>query len=261
MARDIVGRALWRDAVVITVDVDWASDPAIDEVARQLLAAGVRSTWFVTHASPAIDRLRGRPDLFELALHPNFLPGSTHGSDAEEVIAHCRRLVPEARAVRTHGLAQSSLLINRLTELAFAADLSIFLPHHPGVVPLDHWHAGRRLVRLPYIWEDDVEGERPEPVWDVTALLSRPGLHVLDFHPIHVCLNDPGPTAYRRLKQRCPKIGDATAADIADFRRDGIGPASMLRSAIAHLAATGRSWRVSDILAEMPGSNRSGSPR
>ncbi len=238
---------------MITVDVDWAPDPAIDAVVGQLLAAGVSSTWFVTHGSPAIDRLRRRPDLFELALHPNFLPGSTHGSEWAEVIGHCRRLVPEARAVRMHGLFQSSLLINRLTELGFNADLSLFLPHHPGVVPLDHWHAGRRLVRIPHIWEDDVEGARPEPVWDIAGLIGRPGLHVLDFHPIHVCLNDPGPTAYRRLKQRCPSVGEATAADIAALRVDGIGPASMLRSAIAHLAASGRSWRVSDLLAEMPG--------
>lgn len=41
---------------LITIDVDWAPDFAIDPVANALLDAGVSATWFITHASPAIVR-------------------------------------------------------------------------------------------------------------------------------------------------------------------------------------------------------------
>ncbi|HEY8645027.1 MAG TPA: hypothetical protein VIL77_04030 [Gaiellaceae bacterium] len=63
----------------LTLDVDWCPDSAIDDVAELLIERDVPATWLVTHTSPAIDRLRLRADLFELGIHPNFLPGSTHG--------------------------------------------------------------------------------------------------------------------------------------------------------------------------------------
>src|SRR5207244_3974947 len=80
-------------------------------VAEQLMASQVRATWFVTHMSPAISRLRRNPELFELGIHPNFLPGSTHGDTPDAVLRHCRALVPDAVSMRTHCLVQSTLLL------------------------------------------------------------------------------------------------------------------------------------------------------
>ena len=96
-----------KDDVLVTLDVDWAPDCVIDAVAALLIDANVRATWFITHESPALDRLRQRPDLFELGIHPNFFPGSTHGTDPKEILRHCMSLVPEAKSIRTHGLYQS----------------------------------------------------------------------------------------------------------------------------------------------------------
>src|SRR4028119_935918 len=92
--------------VAITLDVDWAPDFVIDSVAETLRRARVKCTWFVTHPSPAVDRLRRHPELFELGVHPNFLPGSTQGATAADVLNYCRRLVPDARSMRTHSLVQ-----------------------------------------------------------------------------------------------------------------------------------------------------------
>ncbi len=64
----------------ITLDVDWAPDFMIDAAAQALVDREVKATWFVTHASPAVERLREHPDLFELGIHPNFLAGSSHGA-------------------------------------------------------------------------------------------------------------------------------------------------------------------------------------
>src|ERR1035441_3475149 len=82
--------------IAISMDVDWAPDFAIDFVAERLIASRVRATWFVTHRSPAIERLRQHRDLFELGIHPNFLPGSSHGDSPAAVLQHCMGLVQDA---------------------------------------------------------------------------------------------------------------------------------------------------------------------
>jgi hypothetical protein len=65
--------------VVLTIDTDWAPDCTIDFMAEQLIARQVRATWFVTHMSPAIARLKQYPKLFELGIHPNFSPARRMG--------------------------------------------------------------------------------------------------------------------------------------------------------------------------------------
>ena len=52
------------NAPVLTLDVDWAPDWVIDEVSAILVEKRVRATWFVTHGSPAIERLKDYPGLF-----------------------------------------------------------------------------------------------------------------------------------------------------------------------------------------------------
>jgi hypothetical protein len=98
--------------VLLTLDIDWAPDAAIDFVAEILVSRGVKATWFVTHDSPGVRRLRARPDLFELGIHPNFLPGSSHGRSGEgALVLHGPRpgrgehADARARPVDAHALA------------------------------------------------------------------------------------------------------------------------------------------------------------
>ena len=57
---------------LITVDIDWAPDIAIAATAKYLIENEVKATWFITHASPEVERLKEYPQLFELGVHPNF---------------------------------------------------------------------------------------------------------------------------------------------------------------------------------------------
>ena len=102
---------------VITIDIDWAPDFMIDYCMQILLVAQVKATWFITHKSPMLDKLRQYPDLFELGIHPNFYPNSSHGESEEAIIGYCMDLVPEARSMRTHGLCQSSYLLKKNIEV------------------------------------------------------------------------------------------------------------------------------------------------
>jgi polysaccharide deactylase WbmS-like protein len=231
--------------IAITLDVDWAPDHAIDAVAAQLIERDVRATWFVTHSGPAVDRLRERPDLFELGIHPNFAPGSSHGDTPEAVLDHCMALVPEAQAMRTHGLVQSTALLALARERTpIRVDASLFLPGAARLAPIEYPLAPGPIVRVPYLWEDDAEMLRPDPAWDAWGVATgAQGLAVFDFHPIHVVLNSADTRAYEALKQR--GLDRATAGDIAALRQDGAGAGTAFATLLDGLAGGGR--RISEL--------------
>jgi hypothetical protein len=177
--------------LVLTLDVDWAPDWMIDAVADQLAAAGVPATWFATHASPALERLRERADLFELGVHPNFRPGSTHGAGIDEVLAHVMTLVPEAVSSRSHGVVQSGTLLHELVRRTpIRIDSTTFLPGMAHVRPVVQHFPEGALVRVPFVWADDHEAVRPDATWTWDGLFAEPGLKVVMFHPARVCLNE-----------------------------------------------------------------------
>lgn len=244
--------------IVLTFDVDWAPDPVIDDVACRLIEAGVRSTWYITHDSPAVDRLRQRPDLFELGIHPNFLPGSTHGSTPSEVLSHCVALVPDAKSVRTHSLMQSShtfVTLSRETDIRI--DTSLYVRRMAGITPVEYRVYGASFCRIPYFWEDDEEMEYERASWSPSKHFTRPGLKVLDFHPIHVYLNSPHLDTYRRARHGVADLQAASRADLAPFVHEGEGTRTMFDHVITHLQRV-RSRTIYDVYAEWTGRDNTG---
>jgi hypothetical protein len=239
----------WPERTAVTLDVDWAPDFMIEDVTEILVRHRVAATWFATHASPALDALRAESDLFELGIHPNFGPGSTHGDTAEEVLAHCLALVPEARAMRTHGLVQSSALLSLVRgRTPITIDVSLFLPYATWTEPLSYPLETGSLQRIPFIWEDDAEMNRTPPQWSPLALAtSAGGLAVFDFHPVHVFLNAESLEPYAALKARgLDQIG---AEEAARLRRSGPGARTAFVELVEGLAATG-GRRISDLTME-----------
>jgi hypothetical protein len=233
----------------ITLDTDWAPDFMIDAAADALLAREVRATWFVTHASPAIERLREHPELFELGIHPNFLDGSSHGATPDAVVAHCAALVPEARAVRTHCLLQSTPLHDALLSgSAVEVDVSLFLPGARDLEPVVQWSPAGRLLRLPYVWQDNMEMYAPTPNWNTAAVLDAPGLRIFDFHPVHVWLNSASFEPYENMKTRFV-LGELEPADTARYRNSRPGAMNAFLELADLLAKQGGGARISDLAA------------
>jgi hypothetical protein len=237
---------------IITFDIDWAPDFVIDAVAELLIATSIKSTWFVTHLSPAVLRLRKRPNLFELGIHPNFSVGSSHGAEPTAVIHRCLEFVPEARVVRTHGLVQSSNLLDQIFAEAprLQTDVSLLLPRARCAEPHSFPFGGRLVTRMPYVWEDDLEMIRDDPWWRLKDCAAMHGLMIFDFHPIHVYMNAPRLAAYNALKGRVERLSSALIDQVEVEPPTSLGPGRILREIISYLTSIGRSYRISDLVPE-----------
>lgn len=180
----------WKDKVFLTFDIDWASDDVLAYTIDILESADVEATWFVTHHTPLLARLRDNPK-FELGIHPNFnflLTGDPrNGRDADEVVGRLLEVVPEAKAVRSHSMTQSTNIQKLFAKMGLSHDCNHFVPEQASI-ELKPWNCWNGLVKVPYFWEDDVACIYPRNR-PVTELAQRSGIKVFDFHPIHIFLN------------------------------------------------------------------------
>ena len=229
---------------ILTLDVDWAPDFVIDQVAHTLIENKVKATWFVTHHSEAIDRLKEHKELFELGIHPNMLLGSTHGRTEEQVLTHIKEIVPDAISMRTHGLYQTSnWLTKACKDYGVLIDVSLFLPRAAHLCPHRFKWNGSSLLRIPYFWEDDSEMSEDKPIWRLSdERLNVSGLRVFDFHPIHIALNTDRFEKYEALKRLRPvRLWDS--GFIKEHVCAGAGPKHLFVDLVSKLAGNGKKIR------------------
>ena len=239
--------------IVITIDVDWAPDFMIDHTAGILADRGVCATWFITHASPAIDRLRGRSDLFEIGVHPNFMRGSTHGEEPDDVLRHCLELAPDAVSVRSHSLLQSTPLLDAIAETSLEIDCSVYIQRVRNAQIFEHWTPSRTLTRVPFVWEDDLEARRPDALWDFHEDVRGSGsLVVMNFHPVHVFLNSSRLDEYEQLKRLGARIGDLPIEKCRSLVAGGHGAGTALLGAAEQLSAVGGGHTLSEVVERLP---------
>lgn len=230
---------------LLTFDIDWAPDWIVEDIALRLIAKRVKATFFITHNSPVLNFLRTYSDLFELGIHPNLLPGSTHGKTEAEIMNGIKKIVPEAETMRTHGLYQSSnFLIAANAKYGIKIDASILMPDIHNI----QYHflkcENAKLFRVPYNWEDDIEFFSDCPRWSVESFNSNADL-IFDFHPIHIALNSSGPGSYRNLKNMEPNSAKWTKKMLRTLVNDGKGAGSLLDELLDVMQ--GQGLRVKDL--------------
>jgi len=98
----------WLGRIFLTFDIDWAHDDVLADSIDLVEQAGVCATWFVTHETLLLKRLRQNPN-FELSIHPNFnllLLGwdGCRGRNAAEVVERLISLIPEERSIRSNSV-------------------------------------------------------------------------------------------------------------------------------------------------------------
>lgn len=187
------------EAPILTFDCDWAPNFIIEYVTKILIRKKIKSTWFITNDLPIIRQMSKNP-LFELGLHPNFSPNSTQGEDPDSILKNLKKIVPEAKSIRTHALIQSSYLLYKFPEYGIENDLSLLLPKTANISP--HYLKFLNLYRFPYFWEDDLEMLEGPNWMTIENSFNLKGLKIFNFHPIHICLNSKNMNNYDLIKQK-----------------------------------------------------------
>ena len=197
----------WKGKLFLTFDVDWAHDDVIDDVIDLVESVDVSATWFITHRSKALDRLRANPN-FEIGIHPNFNPlllgDTTNGTSATEVLKRIKAIVPEATSVRSHSLAQGSLLQQEFSSMGLTHDCNLLIPEQAEFGPMRPFELWDGMTRVPYFFCDYCRCLYSSSR-DMGDLMACDGLRVFDFHPIHIFLNTENLERYedsRLLHQR-----------------------------------------------------------
>lgn len=216
-----------------TTDIEWSPDWAIRDLFELADQHGVPLTPFLTHRSEYLGgRLQSRDDV---GLHPNFLPGSTHGASVDEVITTTRALWPAAISFRSHCFYDDTRMLREMAERGFRYDSNLFAFLHPMLAPL-RTVAG--TVRLPVFWEDDVHSNASLG-WEVNALrvaFDAPGLKIVNVHPLRVALNVPDEDFYGSHRELAPAV-DVDAR--AEAHR-GKGTRTFLEGLFAYATSGGR---------------------
>lgn len=232
---DLWGGRFREPVFVLTGDQDWAPDWALQAMLDETIGAGVPLHLFVTNRSPVLDTAND-PALTR-GIHPNFLPGSSHGGTPEAVIAHCLELVDRPTTVRCHSFFENTPVLGKLFANGLRADSNLGLFGQGGLVPLIHCTG---LLRFPVFFEDDVFFNLADGALSLEPLRSAlfsPGLKILNFHPSLVGLNAPSQGHYDAARSEL--FGPASGPHL-EF--GGRGTRTILRELVAMIRAGGASF-------------------
>ena len=186
--------------IFITIDIDWACDDVLHDTINLLENAGVSATWFVTHDTPILNRLRANKN-FELGIHPNFnnLLSGEGGIDFRKIIDNLLEIVPEAISARSHSLTFNAHILSYFKEVGIKYDCNQYIPNYSGI-EINPWLHFNGMVRVPHFWEDDCAFSGSLD-YGLDNLILLNGLKVFDFHPIHIYLNSENIERYNCAKR------------------------------------------------------------
>jgi hypothetical protein len=220
-----------------TTDIEWAPDWAIRDLFKLADEYGVPLTPFLTHRSDYLATRFGMRDVIssgDVGLHPNFLPGSTHGASVDEVIATTKALWPDAVSFRSHCFYDDTRMLRKMADAGFRYDSNLFAFLQPMLAP---FRTVAGTVRLPVFWEDDVHSAAGLP-WELAALreaFASPGLKIVNVHPLRVALNVPD-EGFAESHRRLGSVADVDARAEA---HKGAGARTFLEALFAHATGGG----------------------
>jgi hypothetical protein len=181
--------------IVITIDIDWAPDLVLEDTLKLLERYDVQATLFATHSTPILNELP-----HEIAIHPNYL-----GKDQPEskTISELVDLFPSAQGVRAHALYTHTHLIKTyINDYGFIYQSNYLMYLQPSIQPLELLD----IIEIPIFFADDYHlmmwdtqiGKFDPAKW---STISKHGMKVFDFHPIHIFINTEKIKNYYDIKE------------------------------------------------------------
>ncbi len=195
------------EKVVLTCDVDWAPDYAIESVINLISKYGFKINIFATHKSNVLLQEHSNVNV---GLHPDFTrPSQRDWFDKK--ISNLKEIYPNSKGMRSHR----NFFGQNIGDLAYQAglkyDVSFFLWNEPYCqAHLDY----NGMVRFSYFWEDGIHLDLNKPFEISTINLESPGLKILNIHPILFYLNSNSEDHRRAVTSRYPDLTIAPKSEI-----------------------------------------------
>lgn len=192
---------IWDEQPVFcfTSDIDWASEAVIEHYFQKMPMEMLKLTVFVTHKSEVIEReyLAGR---IVRGIHPNFLPGSSHGNTFREVIETCLSFAPEATCTRSHrafDVTDTAHLLRNEYHIKCCSNTITTLA--PKITP--YWLESK-LLQIPVFFEEGsfLYNRLGLSIQPYMKFFTAPGLKVISFHPVNMAFNTPEISWMRQIK-------------------------------------------------------------
>jgi hypothetical protein len=173
--------------LVVTVDLDWACEAAIEETLDFLKNQNISPTIFITHRSPSVEASMNE---IKVGLHPYFGSDSSHGSTIAEVVNHVMDLPHNLPAFRCHRFSICNSSRQAMSEAGMLLSSNVCTDLE--IVPPFKDRFG--LLEVPIFLEDGGYLWRQhllEINQHLLETISGKGIKVITIHPMHFALNTP----------------------------------------------------------------------
>lgn len=236
-----------RSSVVVTVDLDWACEPAIEDLLARLRSARVPVTVFASHRSRYVE---DRMDELEVGLHPYFAADSSHGATVDEIVRRVLSFPHNLPAFRCHRFAVS----NESREALFTAGLRISSNVCTDLAVVPPFYDRFRLLEVPIYLEDGgyLYQRRPLEVSErIASALAGPGPKVFLLHPMHFALNTPRFEYMADIKRSMTREAwnGLTRARLSELRHRGRGIRDFTLDLLAQARSAGATMTTLGALA------------
>lgn len=186
---DIKKTNTWKGKIFLTIDLEWASDVAINFLIDLLLSYDVKATFFLTHDSLAVRRILKNKKNFSIGLHPNFNNllenREKTNKNYKSVFINLQKKFKKAKIVRSHSLVNSSKLTSYYKQkgIKFISNELCY-----KIKNLKPWKDYNGIINLPIIWADDIALYLKD-INNNLKFINHKNLNILDFHPTSVFIN------------------------------------------------------------------------
>jgi hypothetical protein len=181
--------------VALTFDVDWADDEVLLDSLDLVRNAGVKATFFATHATELLAKVDRR--MIEIGIHPNFNPlldGKGEGS-FRDVFKTFAAMYPDVVGFRSHGVVSSGPIMYHAPEYGMLYESNMYIPR-----PSPCFRDYDGVIRIPMYWSDYRELLVGTPYNAGTIELPQDVPAVMAFHPAHVFINSESPERPKRTR-------------------------------------------------------------
>ena len=195
------------DTIILTCDVDWAPEFAIEEVINLTGQYGCKITIFATHKS---EILLNTPNHVEVGLHPDFTRVHTIKSFCDK-INQLNEYYPDAVGSRSHRNFFGQNISDCAKKCGLKYDVSTFLWNEPFCQVHKDYNG---LLKFAYFWEDGIHLDLKLPLnWNQISL-NTPGMKILNVHPILMYLNSSSEDHRRSVTSRYQDLTSSSKSEI-----------------------------------------------